>query len=155
MGMVAEPLSISALSVLTGMGRRTVGHRLGKLEPVREKGNAKLYHPPDALKAIYLGGDPQAELKVSHEDARLKKARADKVEMENAVARRELIPADEVVETWVDFVTACRSRLLAIPTGLAPHLVGRDKSEISAAVKAAVVEALEELKDYDPESNGD
>ncbi|MNW12206.1 hypothetical protein D3C71_2098360 [compost metagenome] len=50
-----------------------------------------------------------------------------------------------------DMVAAFRSKMLALPTKLAPQLVGKTVAKILAFITAEVHDALTELSDYDPQ----
>ena len=144
--MVAEPLSISALSVLSGRDRRTVAARLKNVKPADQNGKSKLYSPPEALAAIFSATEDGA-LDHTQESARLKKAQADKTELEVAVLRHELIPAGEVKEEWADLVSAMRAKMLSLPSTAAVRVVGLDLREIESTLKELVYNALGELRD--------
>jgi len=144
--MVAEPLSISALSVLTGRDRRTISAKLKNVKPLRKEGRSILYSPPDALAAIY-NVDDQGALDHTHESARLKKAQADKTELEVSVLRGDLIHADEVSLDWAEMVTAFRSKILNLPATAAVRVVGLSLKEIETELKDLVFQALTELKE--------
>lgn len=80
------------------------------------------------------------------ERARLTHNQAERAELENAITRGELIPANQVEETWTNHVLRMRSRLLALPSKIAPTLSGLDTySEVFEIIRAACYEALEEL----------
>ncbi|MHC4276880.1 MAG: hypothetical protein ACYSWY_10005 [Planctomycetota bacterium] len=76
----------------------------------------------------------------------LVKMQRERLEIELARAREELISVDLVNETWEKIVYACRSRLLVIPTKLAP-LVFTSKTipEVKEVIQDAIYEALTEL----------
>ena len=78
--------------------------------------------------------------------ARLATAQAERHEMENAARRGELAEVADVERTWIDMVMAVRSRLLSLPTKLAPQLVGiSDPREIFAKLTEEIRVALTEL----------
>jgi phage terminase Nu1 subunit (DNA packaging protein) len=80
------------------------------------------------------------------ERARLTHQQADRVELENAITRGELIPADRVEETWTNHVLRMRSRLLALPSKMAPELLGVESAEeAEMMLLRAATEALAEL----------
>ena len=89
------------------------------------------------------GGESQA-IKAD-EDARLARARADKAEMELAEARGQLIPADQIADTWNAAVQIMRTRVLAIPTKAAPRVGSKDIATAEKVIRDEVVEALSEL----------
>ncbi|GGC68489.1 DNA packaging protein [Chelatococcus reniformis] len=86
------------------------------------------------------------QLDPDHERARKDRALADKTELQNAVTRGELVPAEEVHAAWVEMIGVARSRLLAMPSKLGPVLaVMSTPTEVQSAVEAEVTAALEEL----------
>jgi phage terminase Nu1 subunit (DNA packaging protein) len=83
------------------------------------------------------------------ERALLTKAQRETAELELAVMRGELHKGDDVMRVWTENVTNCRSRLLAIPTKVAPVLAETgDAQNIQEILKDAIYEALDELADY-------
>ena len=84
--------------------------------------------------------DPRAER------AKLDRARRLAVEMENKRRSGELLPRDEVAETWVRLVTAAKATLLAIPSRASAE-VFRAKStrEVEDILLRHIYEALERL----------
>ena len=63
------------------------------------------------------------------EKDRLNRLQGDKIELEIAEKRRELIPASEIEPAWVGMILAAREALLSIPDRIAPllaHLDGVD-----------------------------
>jgi phage terminase Nu1 subunit (DNA packaging protein) len=77
---------------------------------------------------------------------RLASAQADKHEMENALRRGELADVKDVQREWSDMVLACRSKLLTLPTKLAPQVTNvADAAIIAARLRAEIGAALLEL----------
>ncbi|QTX33220.1 hypothetical protein KAR29_04820 [Aminithiophilus ramosus] len=86
------------------------------------------------------------------ETTRLRRAQADKAELEVQVMRAELHPAEAVAEIWGEMIGAFRARMLAVPVKLAPRLQGEeDLGVIRERLRQGVHEALKELAGYDPE----
>lgn len=86
------------------------------------------------------------------ERARLIKAQADKTELEVATLKSELVPVDVVESDWLNHVSACRSRLLAIPSKSAFQIATlKEPDEIERFLKRAINEALAELSCDDNE----
>jgi hypothetical protein len=78
-------------------------------------------------------------------------AQADKVEMENAIRRKEMADLRDVSRSWGDMVAASRSRFLVVPTKLSTRLVNiGDPNVIAAAIRAELYAALAELAEYQP-----
>jgi hypothetical protein len=86
----------------------------------------------------------------AEEKARLDKLRADKVEMEIAIAKAELMNPEEAMEAWSKVIQAARSRILSIPTKAAPLLIGtKSAGEAQNILQRLVNEALKELANPD------
>lgn len=80
------------------------------------------------------------------ERARLIKAQADKTELEVATMRNQLVAIDTVETDWLQHISACRMRLLALPTKTAFQIaVMTEPAEIERFLKRAIYEALTEL----------
>ena len=85
---------------------------------------------------------------------RLAKARADHeeekaliAEMERRKREGELIEASEVERSFTEAAARVKAKLLAVPGKVAPQLIGvADIGEADAIIKAAIYEALKELK---------
>ena len=83
---------------------------------------------------------------ITEEKTRLTKAQADKAQLDVAVIEGKLIPTDTVIDTWMNYVSNCRGRLLTMPNKIA-HLVltVTEFSDAEKIIKESVYEALEEL----------
>ncbi len=80
------------------------------------------------------------------EKVRETKARADKLEIENELTAGELVLVNEVEKTWLSYLMACRSHLLAVPSRLALELSGmNDPNQIQDRIEQEIYQALEEL----------
>ncbi len=86
-----------------------------------------------------------------HERARLIKAQADKTELEVATMRNQLVAIESVETDWLQHISACRMRLLALPTKTAFQIaVMQEPAAIERFLKHSIYEALTELaKDDD------
>lgn len=79
-------------------------------------------------------------------ETRLKTLQADKVEIELKQISKELIPVDIVSDALIKMVLRVKSRLLQIPSTVAPLAVGNsDVYAIQKLIEDGVREALEEL----------
>jgi terminase small subunit / prophage DNA-packing protein len=76
---------------------------------------------------------------------RLARVQAEKIEMENAVTRGLLIPADQLEPKLRAVMVAIREQLLDLRRTLTPQLAGRTPREIEQALEAAHSEALHRL----------
>lgn len=85
-------------------------------------------------------------LDLNQERARLAKAQADKTELEAAELRGELARYEEISTHWTRQTAACRSRLLVIPSKVAPRVrVAGTDSDAASVIQSEICEALEEL----------
>jgi phage terminase Nu1 subunit (DNA packaging protein) len=88
------------------------------------------------------------ELNLTEERARLAREQADAKEMENAIARGELVHIEDVAKQFERGLERARTKLLAIPSKVAPevHACATAK-EVQAIIERNIVEALSELAD--------
>lgn len=88
-------------------------------------------------------------------EIRLKTAQAEKVEMENQVTAGTLIPIDKCMTAWKLILGRVRSRLLRIPSTVAPLVHGDpDVLSIQQKLKEAVYDALSEAAEDWREETG-
>lgn len=73
-----------------------------------------------------------------------------KTELQILQMEKELLVTKDVIAMWTDFATMVKSKLMNIPTKLAPQLTGiEDTLVIKKAITAEVTEALNEIADFD------
>lgn len=138
--------SISELSILTGIDRRRITRLLADLPSERGRKGARLYESTDALPMLYLAPGENDTYDLTQERARLAHHQANKAALEEEVFRGEYVRSEEVTELVGSEYAKVRARLLAIPTRLAPQLLGLEcNREAHALVMAAVEDALAEL----------
>ena len=83
---------------------------------------------------------------IAEEKTRLTRAQANKAELEVSELEAELIPADLVQSTWIDYVANVRAKLLGLPSRVAHQVITVDKyAEAEIIIKEKVYEALDEL----------
>lgn len=101
--------------------------------------------------------DPPESLDLTAQRARESKERADKYALENAVARRELLHASEVVDHWGKMILASKSQMRGIASRLKVSGILPDMTLVqSAEVLKLIDEALRELAgDGLPAGDGD
>lgn len=105
-------------------------------------------------------GKQPARLDKHDAEIRLKTLQADKVEMELQQAAGELIPVTDVTHALTNMVMRVKTRLLKIPTAIAPLVVGlTDVYAVQERLEDGVREALDELsedwRDGQTETDGD
>ena len=92
------------------------------------------------------GAPYQVDYSIQSEQRRLTKARADKMELELAVRRGELVSVADVSECWDRIVAAFRIRLLLLPHTAAPLIAAAERiPEVQAVLKKLIDETLIEL----------
>jgi phage terminase Nu1 subunit (DNA packaging protein) len=98
----------------------------------------------DHLRDVIANNPDEAALRA----AKLRKALADaeRAELELALFKNQLHTSDAVLFVWSARIGASRKRLLAVPTRLAPHLVGEtDQRKIYDAISREITLALEDV----------
>ena len=81
---------------------------------------------------------------------RLLKEQADKIEMENAVMRENLVEVSAVERAWTSVLSNVRAKLLGMPTGMAATVtVENDQKIVKELLSQAVEQALLELSAID------
>lgn len=101
------------------------------------------------LREKAAGRAGSGELDLVSERARLAKEQADAKEMENAVERGDLVYIEDVAKQVENQFTKVRTRLLGIPTKVAPEVHAcATTREVQSVIEQAIVEALNELVGY-------
>ena len=98
----------------------------------------------DHLRDVIANNPDEAALRA----AKLRKALADaeRAELELKLFKNELHTSDAVLFVWSARIGASRKRLLAVPTRLAPHLVGEtDQKRIYNQIYNEITAALEDV----------
>lgn len=86
------------------------------------------------------------------EKTRLAKEQGDKIALENAIKRGQLVYADEVSRVWADHISSAKSKILVIPSKLGPQLVNIDNANVIAGkLRDELDAALAELAASDDE----
>lgn len=108
------------------------------------------------LREIAAGRMTSDGLSLQDERARLAKGQADAKEMENAIARGELVHIDQIVKDFEAQLTKARTKLLSVPTKVAAeaHAAATVK-EVQQIVETSIVEALSELVGYTQKGSGE
>ena len=94
----------------------------------------------------YLHGQSGEKRDAHAEKTRLLAAQADKQEMENAVRRGELLPADQVSHGIVAVVSNLKARIRAIPVKVAPLAATMSRAaEVADIIAEEIDQALTEI----------
>lgn len=141
MAMQAQRWSISAIAVETGFTRRAVARALTDCTVAEVRGNVRYYWLRDALPKLY--GAESRGIDLAEQRARQHREMADKLEMENAQRRRELVDGKAVALLWEDLTTELRQRLLIIPARVADQVQrAKRKKDAKAIIEAEISDAL-------------
>ena len=103
--------SVSRISDLTGLDRRTIKARIDFLVPIVE-GRSHLYETREVLPVLY-GQDDGVIYDLTEERARLAHHQANNEALKERAARGELIPAEMVIKHGAAMVAAVRAKILA------------------------------------------
>lgn len=76
---------------------------------------------------------------------RLARVQADAIEMDNAVKRGTLIPADQLEPKIRAAVVSAREQLITLRSSLVPQLVGKSRRDVEQLLEAAHAEFLTKL----------
>lgn len=128
------------------------GEWMRKKQTLKKGRGGRLVYGPDvqvagpALEIPSGGGMPVA--KKTYDSVRIRKeeAQAEKIEMENAVARGLLVKMQDVEDGWGDILSRVKTRLLQVPYKAALVVVGDDDlSSVRRKIKDFIDDALMEL----------
>lgn len=89
----------------------------------------------------------------SYDEARTRKinAEAEIAELELQRIKATMCFTADVVKAWESVLHACRAKLLAVPTKMAPIVSGiSDTGVVKDRIEEAIREALDELANYNP-----
>ena len=86
---------------------------------------------------------------IAEEKTKLTAAQARKAELEVEELEGNLIPAQLVEDTWVDYVSNARAKLLGLPSRIAHQVITVDKyAEAESIIKEQVYDILNELSQH-------
>jgi len=150
---MATSFNITAIAKLLKLTERRV-QQLAKddIIPKAERGKYDLISSVhgyiDFLKAK-AGGDFTAEDVIKNKN-KLMKAKAEIAEIEKMKATGELIPKQEVKNTWLELINKVKQKLLTIPNKVAPVIVTvKNINEIKLILQDKLYEALYEISSDD------
>lgn len=88
---------------------------------------------------------------VSFDEVRARKtaAEAEMAELELLEKKGDLLPMQQVVDTWLDMVAACRTKMLSMPAKLAPVVAVEEAPAVcKQIIEEQIIEALDEIASY-------
>lgn len=96
---------------------------------------------------------PDGELDLEEEKAIHERVKRHISELKLQIMQGELHKSKDVERVMTDMLVALKTKLLSMPSKLAPVLVARNDIEfIKSMINREVLEALNELKDYNPKN---
>ena len=117
--------SLRAIQDITGFGFRTIKQRLGNLPPERRDGTSHLYDTKKALPLLYTEKKLEhGTLDLSQERAKLAAAQSEKTRLEAEKLKGSLVDKEEFFLKLSPIFVALRAKALALPSKVAPSLVG-------------------------------
>ena len=145
MAMTAKLWTISGLAAELDRDRRTITRALRDVPHDGKEGRYRAWHMTTVL-ASMAGGAGDA-LDLTAERARFAAAQADDREMKNDIARGDQITVAEFHLMVTSAFARVRAKLLALPSKMAPLVVGaKTAAEAQAMLRDVVHDALDELE---------
>jgi phage terminase Nu1 subunit (DNA packaging protein) len=143
-----ETVTADALATWLGLTANRV-HALGR-DGVLPRVNGKKYLLQASVAAYCthcrsLAKGKATDAELTAEKLRLAREQADKIALQNAAARAELLDAQTVASEWRGIVTDLRAAILAVPSRVASEL-GFDRKE-TIALDSEIRAAMEAIAD--------
>ena len=145
MAMTAKLWTISGLAAELDRDRRTITRALRDVPHNGKEGRYKAWHMTTVLAVVADG--PGDTLDLTAERARFAAAQADDREMKNDIARGDQITVAEFHLMVTSAFARVRAKMLALPSKMAPLVVGaKNAAEAQAMLRDVVHDALDELE---------
>lgn len=139
-------ITLSKLSELTGMERRTLQRRLSGVPPVQTVGRVKSFDSAKALAVIY--GQDGGRLDPGQEKALLDKRRREEVELRLATQNGRLVAKSDVLRDIQDAAGIILSVWDVLPARLTPLLTDvPDATRVHDILREGVDVAQQEIAD--------
>jgi phage terminase Nu1 subunit (DNA packaging protein) len=134
-------VSAQDIALLTGVDPRTVTRWCGQGVPRNDDGT---FDAPAVVQWRIARAEARGEL---DQRQRLARAQAERVERQNEIEARALIPAAQAVEVWSSILTDARNKMLAVPSKLAPRLAYQPVEVVAATLREEIHQVLTDLAD--------
>tara|TARA_Y100000310_G_scaffold307942_1_gene350547 strand:+ start:293 stop:880 length:588 start_codon:yes stop_codon:yes gene_type:complete len=136
--------------IARGYSAKELGNWVRTKQILRKgRGGSLQWLPPNVVIRQDTGGLPSAvptKRDFNFEKTRKEAAAADKIEMENAISRGELVLAADVEKGWSDILSRVKTRMMQIPYTCAMMVSGMtDMAAIQEVIREAVRDALMEM----------
>jgi phage terminase Nu1 subunit (DNA packaging protein) len=100
--------------------------------------------------SVQRRGPQELARELDEAELAIKKARQEKLELDNAQARGELLPRD-VEAGWMAILAIIKNQLLNLPSAMAPLVVDlMTVAEVEASLKTRIYDTLNELSSIHP-----
>lgn len=151
-------VSVGAMAKIFGLSERRIRQMAEEGIVVRvSKGRYKLV---DSFKnytlALKLAAEgvnmdnPDGEIDIDEEKALHERIKRHISELKLQVMKGDLHKAEDVERVMMDMLASFKTRLMNIPSKVAPVLENRDAAYIKDHLTKEIIEVLNELKDYNP-----
>lgn len=148
---MATPLhSLDTISKLLDLSPRRV-QQLSKEGVIPKESHGK-YELVSAVRGYinYLKERTLNPNVISFDEVKAKKAAAEAeltiIELEEK--KKELVRTEEVIESWLDIISSCKSKMLSLPAKLAPITAVENNPAIcKSIIEQQIYEALDELSE--------
>lgn len=142
--------TVNALSIELERDRRSLARDLAGLRPdeTRTQGTRTLraWRMARVIRHLYQHQHETGALDANHERARKDKEMADKLELENRVRRRELIPEEEVIDSVGGVIADANARLIQLPHIIEQVCPPGVAVAVAGFVRKYVFEIIEDLR---------
>lgn len=145
------------LSEIMGLSQRRI-QQLAR-DKVVDKVERNQYNVPNSIKGYVdfmvacATPDENEMVNKDKEAALLTRLKRQSLELDIQIKMGELHRASDVKDVMNTMLNNFRAKLLTLPSKIAPQIQGKNEMEvIKSIVKSEIVEALNELSDYDPQT---
>lgn len=145
-------VTVEDLVRLTGKVHRTIRARIAGLVAVEATKKSTFYDAPAALAAVYAPDRPAMPADASADALKRRKLalEVESLELDLGVKHRALVPMERALTVMAGEYGSVRTKLLALPTKLAPMLAIEPEAEVVCAMlRDGIEEALAELSTED------
>jgi len=144
--MAYKPSEMTASQIQTELGidGRKLGQYLARIKPVKERGKFQYYLLQDVIEQIYK--KPGKVITIDEIKKKKLQAEAELVELELEKEKGSVVPVKDIQRQWTNLVLSCKTKLLSIPTKLAPIMsTETDINVCKNILETSINEALTEL----------
>lgn len=144
--MAYKPSEMTASQIQTELGidGRKLGQYLARIRPIKQRGKFQYYLLQDVIDQIYK--KPGKVIPIDELKKKKLQAEAELVELELEKEKGSIVPVKDIQRQWANLVLACKTKLLSIPTKLAPIMATENDINVCKNIlDKSINEALSEL----------